>query len=270
VTLIDVAKPDVQLVDDDHATEPRFGPNGLLAWIHRDFSTANRLELRRKDGTIVELVPPQFGHLTGIAFDAAGEKIAFAAGGDHPGIYVVTVRPSSSSQPITQLTDGTTDSAPQFTRDGRVLFTRLDARFVAHVFAVPVDAGPLTQTSPGSRKIRTSNPATGQVLVDVGEHTLWWDPITDRLSPPAPWPASTRQIAVSPNGKWFVLQVGVAGLTIYRGRLAHPAALEKVADFPADLTLDDAAIDDDGRVIAPIDRWSGELEIVDAAPGVVL
>jgi serine/threonine protein kinase len=268
-SLVDVANPAVAIVDDDHAMEPKFGPHGLLAWIHRDL-TGNRLELRRADGSIVELVPKEFGHLTGVAFDADGGKIAFTAGGDRPGVYVVTVRPSSFSQPITQLTDGTTDSRPQFTRDGRVLFTRVDDRSVAHVFAVPVDSGPLTQTAPGSRQIRTSNPATGQVLVDVGEHTLWWDPISDRLSSPGRWPSSTRQIAVSPNGRWFLLQTGVAGLTIYRGRLDHPEALEKVADFPADLSLDDAAIDDDGRVIAPVSRWTGELKIIDAAPGVTL
>jgi hypothetical protein len=267
--MVDVTHPDVPIVDDKQSALPVTGPGGQLAWVHQEVS-GERLELRRKDGTLIELVPPRFGRITGLAFDRTGERIAFVAGGDHPGVHVALTRPGSAQVPIAQLTDGVTDYNPQFTRDGRVVFTRVDDRNVSHIFAVPVDGGPAKQTSPASRTVRAADLATGRVLITAREHIVWWDPVADRLSPPLEGPTVARQIAVSPNGRWLLVQSGAAGLTFWRGPIDRPDALEKVIELPMDWSVDEATIDDDGRVIAPVSRWNGELRIVDAAPGVTL
>jgi hypothetical protein len=270
IQLVDVTKPAAPIVDDDETTQPMFGAGGQLAWVHQG-KAGDQLLLRRKDGTIVELVPPTFGHISGLAFDSTGGRITFTAAGDHPGIHVVDTDPRSSSIGIQQLTDDPTDFNPRFTLDRRIVFTRTDDRAVSHIFAVGVDGGAAKQTSPGSREVRAGDPATGRVLIDLGERVVWWDPVTDRLGAPLSGPdAAVRDIAVSPNGRWWMLQTGVAGLTIWRGPTGHTEQLQKIADFPGDYTLDSATIDDDGRVIAPVSRWSGELQIVDAAPGVTL
>jgi serine/threonine protein kinase len=269
VRLVDVTKPDAAIVDDEHTTSPVFGPDGQLAWVHQD-DAGDRLELRRKDGTIAELVPPKFGRITQLAFDDGGHRIAFVAGGDHPGIHVAFTQSQSSTLPVTQLTDGATDYHPHFTRDHRVVFTRVDDRNVPQVFAVPVDGGTAKRTSPATRDLRAEDPATGKMLIYTGVSFLWWDPVTDELGASIPGPKPIREIAVSPNGRWLTVQTGMGGLTIWRGTIAHPEAMQKLADLPADWTVDAPAIDDDGRVIAPVSRWGGELKIADAAPAVTL
>jgi hypothetical protein len=270
--LVDVTKPDAAIIDDDNPDVPVFGPNGELAWVHEAHGGGDRLLVRRTDGTIVELVPPTFGRISELAFDATGDRIAFVAGGDHPGIHVAVARQSSGDRSVTQLTDGANDYAPHFTSDGHVLFTRIDDRNVSHIYSVPSYGGAVVLTSPASRAILAMNPADGELLISSGTKVIWWDPITDKTRTPrgAFDEDVFRRIAISPHGRWMLVQSGAAGLTFWRSRMTDPLSFELVRSLPADWSVESSAIDDDGRVFAPVSRWNGELRIVDAAPGVTL
>jgi len=265
VQLVDPEHPEVALVDDSHPSAPTLGPHGELAWVHQDLR-GSTLVVRRTDGTTVEVVPPSFGRISFPAFDDRGDHLVFLAGGKHPGIHIATTMVTEGEGPkVTQLTDGAADYDPYFLRDGRVVFTRVDDRNIPHVFVVSADGGAPAQMAVTSRAAQAINHATGELLVTAGEHLVWWNPITDHMSAPLAGTVMPRNLTVSPNGKWMVVQTGSAGLTFWRGPTDDPTKLVKIAELPSDETVDAAAIGDDGKIIAAVSVWRGELEIVDGS-----
>jgi serine/threonine protein kinase len=258
--LADVTAPSRSLVTDDKAHEPVAGPGGRLAWVHEGDHGASVM-VRDRDGRITELVPPTFGNITALAFDHDGKNLAFVAVGDHPGIH----RVATDGSDLSQVTDDKGDSTPYWTRDERIAFGRIDDRGVWHVFLVSADGGKPVQAFAATRQLSGADLATGRLLLSAGTKVRWWDPVAGTESDPLSLPPAVFNLAVSPGGRWLLIQTGTAGLTFLRAPIGDPAHGVRIAELPSDETVWNATIDDDGRAIGTPGVWRGELRIADGA-----
>jgi predicted Ser/Thr protein kinase len=262
--IADVQHPDVALVDDDAPSGLTLGPGGLLAWVHAS-DRGTSLMVRAKGGPTMEVVPATFGVLQAPAFSAQGDRVAFVSSGAHVGVFAVDL---ARDLRVYQLTDGATDSNPMWTRDEKVVFSRLGDGHLAHVFVVDAAGGAAQQGLPANMMPLTANLATGEILLATSDGgAIWWNPTTGARSEEIPAPPDTDNVVVSPNGKWLLFQRGVFGVLMSRAPIDHPAQLERVAEFGHDAGAGTAAIDDDGRVISTVSLWRGELVVVPAKRG---
>src|SRR5262249_17923133 len=79
------------------------------------------------------------------------------------------------------------------------------------------------------------------------------------------FPTEMQAPILSPNSKWLVFESGPESQNIHR--MAFPnGKLEQLRTVPSGQTVDGVTIDDDGRVMVAVQRWSGDLHVVPAKP----
>jgi Tol biopolymer transport system component len=245
------------LDDDDSASDPLIGPNGELAWLHHAASSVV-LMVKTRDGRRLQLTDSTVGTITFASFSPDGRQIAFSTGSPAPGLYVVDADGSSGPR---RVTDDAGDIHPIWFEPQRLAFTRYAGnRGTAYV--IGLDGTGLTKIASGDHNVVAVDRATGEVLLSG---TSWWDPKTGRIRPGPQIQEEITYLTISPDGGWLSIQGGTHGETVSRTRL--PAATEPELVYTAPQTLSPVAIDNDGRVIASVETWSGDLYVVPAADG---
>jgi len=262
--------PPRDLVGPDWNSYPDLGPAGELAWVLAK-SDGWVLMLRLPDGRVRQLTHTLHGRPVSPSFSPDGKRLAFTMGGDGRGVYVLQLDRGQILAP-TQLTDGAGDTDVVWTRDGRLLFQRADARDQPHIYVLDQEGaeprqlstrarmalgafedGWLLVTPPGMESFFEMDPATGQERpsrLAVGE-----------LGRPDGWD-------FSPGGRWALLQVGDNGQVIYKADTHSPKPRwEKVFEAEPGDTINEVAVDDAGRVVVSPRRWVGELWVLEAPAG---
>ena len=253
------------IVDEPEARGPVYGPGGRLAYAAKTYNE-QRVMVRDPDGTLREVFRYEDARVTGLAFSPDGTELAYALGSHtEPGIYVA--RLDSNAAP-NRLTEENADHVPLFVEDGLV-FTRNDANGTPRLMRVSRDGSKLEAASSRPRHALAADHTRGRILLGSpgGEHSYWWDPATGVETPGPVLPETTEHVQISPDGTWLLAQAGANGTTTLRMRLDGPAKLETILTLPGDLTSGTGAIDDDGRVVITVFRWTGELWTIEAPPG---
>jgi dipeptidyl aminopeptidase/acylaminoacyl peptidase len=265
--IIDVlARPEAPVVDDPDARSPAVGPRGLLAWA-RVTAAGRVLMVRSGDGAIRQLTSAALGDIVDPVVDPEGRHIAFEVIGPQPGVYVASIDPSQSL--VTRVTDRKGDGRPAWFDSGKLVFRRTDDAGIGHAYVIGLDGGEPTVLPGRSKAPYAAHPVTHEILVGgSGASSLsWWSTTQGRERPgPRGAPPSMQSASISPNGRWLLVQSGVAGNVMWRAALPD-GELEKIHEEKGGRAFGQAVIDDDGRVIAAPVEWRGELAVVEVEAG---
>ncbi|HTM20910.1 MAG TPA: hypothetical protein VL172_10390, partial [Kofleriaceae bacterium] len=269
--LVEVTAHPPREVAEADTVDPTAGPGGLLAWVHQ-VEGGGVLMVRRADGTVQQLTSALAGRVAAPAFSPDGKSLAFVLQGTEAGIHVIGVNAAVGAMGASQVTDSAADENPRFLADGRIAFNRWTGGAVAAYLVAPSD-GVVHKLGDRARLILAADRnGAGLILASAdGAYTYRWDAASgreQRFRVPGPFTAGARDIQISPDGRWMLVQMGHYGHQLYRVRLdAGGSAPELVFQADSGQTVGRAAIDDDGRVYAAPETWAGELYTVRAIRG---
>jgi Tol biopolymer transport system component len=257
--------PPRQLVEPANLADPAIGAGGALAWVRHE--RGETVLMVSRGGVTREQTMARLGRVSSPTFDAKGERLAFVVRDGAPGIYI------ADGESVEQLTSGTTDGHPVFTRDGRVAFTRTDDHGLPRVWLVPVGGGE-ARPAPGPARTRTTfgvHPASGELLLASADVTrlTWMDPVSGRERPgPEAAEKPVLEWRLSPSGNWLLMTSGRIGNRLWRLPLAKGGGAagkaEMVYEPVRGQTVNGGAVDDEGKVVAVVGTWAGELWLVPA------
>ena len=125
------------------------------------------------------------------------------------------------------------------------------------------------EVQPASSRTRSAYGNRGEEVLLGGPNAMYWlDPRTNTERPGPPRPEGfLNYAATSPTGNWVVYSLGSTGQEIWRVRIDPAGELERVATFPAGVTVDTPAIRDDGHVLAIVGKYHGDLVRIPARRG---
>jgi Tol biopolymer transport system component len=260
---VSVSPPEVVVEGTDEVTSPLAGPDGLLA-----YADGTRLMIRDRDGTSRQVTRGDERLNGAPAFSADGARLAFAAEGARPGLYVTDA--TGMGQPV-RLTENPNDERPVWIDAMRIAFTRHDERGAPFLHVLDLDTMETTRALSRPVKLWARDARTGNLVLtpSVGTGWLTWDPTTGRVEKRSlPGDIGSQHVGFSPSGNWMVISAGRFGHRIYRARLdvASPQQ-ELVYGASETATIGIPTIDDDGHVYTSITTWTGDLHVQPASPG---
>ena len=228
--------------------------DGQLAMARYVDTVDTVLSVRDHGGAMRDLTPAD--HIVREpAWNAAGTLLAYRRAALDGGIYVVDLAPS----PPRRVTGETTDTAPVFLADGRLVFARVTAPGVTQMFVADPATGEVGPAPRPDRRPYDRHPRDGRVLVgDPRQHRMWlWDPTTGRevevarSDDPAAdvarfAPDGASIIATWRDGVWRLPVAGGAARELYRPAV-DAAQLDGAVELP------------DGTVLVAERYYRGEL-----------
>lgn len=251
-----VVVPDL---DSDH---PAIAPDGTLAWV-RDVRGVGILVARTPDGRELELTDLAFGSVHDAAFSPDGRQLVFAGSPPNPGIHLLKLAVPGSMR---QLTSDANDQRPTWLAGGAIGFMRVDAT-TSHAFIVGRDGATPRQLGTATRWVFGHR--GDELLVDTGDDgtdSLRWLAATGAERPGPVRPAGAiHAAATSTDGAWIAFAMGPYGQDVYRAHGDAPP--ERVATYPAAITVTNLAIDNAGRVLVAQQTYAGDLYAVPAVAG---
>jgi hypothetical protein len=260
--LLDVsAAPPEPISDDDLVSAPAAGSGGALAYVR-----GGRALVVRRGGATQQLgAPVPFGSvMSAPAFDAAESRVAVTITGGEPGLHVYQAQ---RFVPPARLTTGANDTRAQWL--GEVVYFNRWQDERPWVHRVTLDGREPERALAMERIVVGAAHARGELLLSSNDETrlYWWNPTSGAQRPGPPALAGglreTYHHALSPDGRWLMLQLGRQGHQLLRQRLDERGAAagepERVWTAPSGATMTDGTIGDDGRVIVAPLAWHGEL-----------
>jgi hypothetical protein len=269
--LLDLSRsPPRVAVDEELPREPVGGPGGLLAYV-REHRGRHALVVRDAQGMARELAAPGQGSPSSPSFDPTGRWIAFElGGGSSPGIYVMDAAGHYPAEPLTATAH---DSAPIWTADGRVAFTRWDDQQNPSVMLVDRGGGTPQRAPLGSRKTVAYALGTGELLLESKdkERLYLWRPgqAQDRPVPLGPLAGSYFMASgISPDARFLVVQTGSYGRVVWRLWLdGSGRPPERLLAAGRGQSMSSVAVMSDGRILVGVRSWRGELHLARAPAG---
>jgi hypothetical protein len=253
--MADVAKGTmVSAQIDDRATYVDERVDGSVV-----YDITREILLRRPDGTKQVLAEIHEGMPEYVTFSPSGKRVAYDISGDHPAIFLVGLDGTAPQELTSEA-----DTQPLFLDEDHLIVTRVDANGTRPI-VLTLDGSIEGRGPPGQAALDVRD---GMVLVtSVDRHHLFvWEPATHKEREIAlPTDAEVFAAQWSPDGKDTYLQLGAAGLEIWR-LPAHGAA-EKIFAAKGDDTLYPMRVSPTGRLLVSVGMWTGDLYLIPALTG---
>lgn len=149
--------------------------DGALAMVRYVSMHESLIAVRDTAGEVRELTPRE-QLVREPSWSADGQQITYRVAGTGGGIYTVDVTPL----PPRRVSDATTDIAPVFTADGKIVVARYEADQASRLWILDPDTGTARRVDDRPAWPYDRDPISGRILVgDLSRHRLWlWDPRT--------------------------------------------------------------------------------------------
>jgi serine/threonine protein kinase len=240
------------------------GPDGSIVY---STTRAEGYVLMRRSpgGTVQQLDGPSDEKFLQPRLSRDGRSLAFIAG---HGIRVLRLD-KDALLPSFAVTDDPEDVDPVWLPDGRLAFTR--GSDPAGVRILDPDGGSPEPLEPVARRIVGVLEGGDLLLLSIdATQFVEWDVKAKRERRSTVTLRAEHRLsglAMSPNGRWLVTMAGFGQLA-YLHDLRDPKAEPRLVFQPAvDQVVSGYIVDDDGHVIAAPSTRTGELYVIDAAPG---